>query len=217
MCCVQNLDVITDETRYNWDFKRTFADRAVRYSWMLQSYYRKTFTDVSNEINSFICSHEQFTVYQSSLVKYCCVGVFEKLSCVQVVLCHPFQWRSVDMDVASRCSLHNWRWALHQVTADLQNSEDAFMVSHPVYRYCRVRYTSGRTHQLIRYEVLQEWMLSLHSSLTRYSAACQKTANVLQWPAASIFRLEEFSAGPSDKFGLILQITLYLVKVNLLN
>ena len=163
MCSVQNLEVVTDQTRYNWDSKRTYAERAVRCSWKLHSYYRSTFTDVSNERSSFVCSHEQFTLCQSSLVKYCCVGVFEKLSCVQVVLCHPFQWRSFDTDVVRRCTLHAWRWALHQVTADLQNSEDGFMVSRPVCMYCRVRYTSGRTHQLIRYEVLQEWMLSLRS------------------------------------------------------
>lgn len=139
MCSVKNVEVVTDQTHYNLDPKRTFADRTVRFSWMLHSYYRQTFTDVSNERSPFICSHELFIIYQSSLVKYYCVGVFEKFICVQVVLYYSFQWRPVDKDVASRCTLRAWKWALHQVTPDLQNSEDAVMVSCPVCRYCRLR------------------------------------------------------------------------------
>jgi len=155
-----------------------------------------------------------FTIHHLLSVKYCCVGVFEKLSCVQVVLCHPFQWQSVDTVVANRGTLHAWRWALHQVTPVLQNGGDAFTVSSAVCRYCSVRYTTGRTHQLISSEVLQEWILILPSFGTWYFVACQKTANVLQWPAASVFRVEEFSAGSSDTFGLIPRITVHLVKVD---
>lgn len=68
MCSVKNLEVVTDQTRYNWDSNRTFADWTVSFSWMLHNYYRYTFTDISNERSPFIFSHEQFNLYQSSLL-----------------------------------------------------------------------------------------------------------------------------------------------------
>jgi hypothetical protein len=167
---VQNLKILTDQTRYKWDSKRTFADQTVRflgfYTVIIGKYllnFRTNAVPLSTAMSTLL-----LTIHHLLSIVCVCVCFWKVELCasrvvssISVTVCRH--------DVASRCKLRAWRWwrfirwYLIYRTVEMPSWSAA-----PFCRYCRARYTTGRTHQLIRYEVL-----SLRSSWTRYSVECQ--------------------------------------------
>jgi hypothetical protein len=67
MYSVQDLKVSTDQTRYNWNYKRKLRTRRSGF-WGVTPFLSVN-TELPKERGAFIYSHKQFTAYDSSLVK----------------------------------------------------------------------------------------------------------------------------------------------------